>query len=161
MLLFCVKGQACLFSASKFLCFIWFMAWLPLYKITPDFVYSCSQTKAFPTISYVLIESTVSLSCSVSHRQRCSIYLWHQSSQISLWWIFMLPLSILPPPEFSFFDPSEPHCREVLLDPSTTIPELFAVLRQWVPQVQKNINVIGNEVNLNTVLVSFITANRK
>lgn len=48
--------------------------------------------------------------------------------------------------EFSFFDPSEPQCREVLLDPSTTIPELFAVLRQWVPQVQKNISVIGNEI---------------
>ncbi|XP_036981084.1 CAP-Gly domain-containing linker protein 4-like isoform X2 [Acanthopagrus latus] len=48
--------------------------------------------------------------------------------------------------EFSFFDPSEPQCREVLLDPSTTIPELFAVLRQWVPQVQKNIDHIGNEI---------------
>uniref|UniRef100_A0A3Q1CLP5 CAP-Gly domain-containing protein n=1 Tax=Amphiprion ocellaris TaxID=80972 RepID=A0A3Q1CLP5_AMPOC len=48
--------------------------------------------------------------------------------------------------EFSFFDPSELQCREVLLDPSTTIPELFAVLRQWVPQVQKNISLIGNEI---------------
>ncbi|XP_076605733.1 CAP-Gly domain-containing linker protein 4 isoform X2 [Chaetodon auriga] len=48
--------------------------------------------------------------------------------------------------EFSFFDPSEPQCREVLQDPSTTIPELFAVLRQWVPQVQKNINHIGSEI---------------
>ncbi|XP_029316312.1 CAP-Gly domain-containing linker protein 4 isoform X2 [Cottoperca gobio] len=48
--------------------------------------------------------------------------------------------------EFSFFDPSEPQCKEVLLDPSTTIPELFAVLRQWVPQVQKNIDFIGNEI---------------
>lgn len=48
--------------------------------------------------------------------------------------------------EFSFFDPSEPQCREVLLDPSTTIPELFAVLRQWVPQVQRNIDHIGGEI---------------
>ncbi|XP_057715155.1 CAP-Gly domain-containing linker protein 4-like isoform X2 [Corythoichthys intestinalis] len=48
--------------------------------------------------------------------------------------------------EFSFFDPSEPQCREVLEEPSTTIPELFAVLRQWVPQVQKNIDLIGNEI---------------
>ncbi|XP_040917068.1 CAP-Gly domain-containing linker protein 4-like isoform X2 [Toxotes jaculatrix] len=48
--------------------------------------------------------------------------------------------------EFSFFDPSELQCREVLLDPRTTIPELFAVLRQWVPQVQKNIDLIGNEI---------------
>lgn len=50
------------------------------------------------------------------------------------------------PTEFSFFDPSERQCREVLFDPNTTIPELFAVLRQWVPQVQKNIDLIGNEV---------------
>ncbi|XP_041711583.1 CAP-Gly domain-containing linker protein 4 isoform X2 [Coregonus clupeaformis] len=48
--------------------------------------------------------------------------------------------------EFSFFDPEEPQCREVLLEPSTTVPELFAVLRQWVPQVQKNISLIGNEI---------------
>lgn len=48
--------------------------------------------------------------------------------------------------EFSFFDPSEPQCRELLRDPSTTIPELFAVLRQWVPQVQKNIHLIGSEI---------------
>ncbi|KAI1895173.1 hypothetical protein AGOR_G00103570 [Albula goreensis] len=48
--------------------------------------------------------------------------------------------------EFSFFDPSEPQCREVLLDPQTTVSELFAVLRQWVPQVQKNISLIGNEI---------------
>ncbi|XP_061156735.1 CAP-Gly domain-containing linker protein 4-like isoform X1 [Syngnathus typhle] len=48
--------------------------------------------------------------------------------------------------EFSFFDPSEQQCREVLQEPSTTIPELFAVLRQWVPQVQKNIDLIGNEI---------------
>ncbi|XP_041704264.1 CAP-Gly domain-containing linker protein 3 isoform X2 [Coregonus clupeaformis] len=48
--------------------------------------------------------------------------------------------------EFSFFDPEEPQCREVLVDPSTTVPELFAMLRQWVPQVQKNISLIGNEI---------------
>ncbi|KAJ8289172.1 hypothetical protein COCON_G00018310 [Conger conger] len=48
--------------------------------------------------------------------------------------------------EFSFFDPSDPQCREVLLDPGTSVAELFAVLRQWVPQVQKNISLIGNEI---------------
>ncbi|XP_041827242.1 CAP-Gly domain-containing linker protein 4-like isoform X2 [Melanotaenia boesemani] len=48
--------------------------------------------------------------------------------------------------EFSFFDPSEPQCKEILQDPNTTIPELFAVLRQWVPQVQKNIELIGHEI---------------
>lgn len=60
-------------------------------------------------------------------------------------------LSLSLSPEFSFFDPSEPQCREVLLDPSTTIPELFAVLRQWVPQVQKNIDHIGNEVTPSSI----------
>ncbi|XP_049320152.1 CAP-Gly domain-containing linker protein 4 isoform X3 [Astyanax mexicanus] len=48
--------------------------------------------------------------------------------------------------DFSFFDPTDPQCREVLLDPQTSVPELFAVLRQWVPQVQKNISLIGNEI---------------
>ncbi|KAL0969872.1 hypothetical protein UPYG_G00233570 [Umbra pygmaea] len=48
--------------------------------------------------------------------------------------------------EFSFFDPEDAQCSEVLLDPSTTVPELFAVLRQWVPQVQRNISLIGNEI---------------
>ncbi|XP_051502579.1 CAP-Gly domain-containing linker protein 4-like isoform X3 [Myxocyprinus asiaticus] len=48
--------------------------------------------------------------------------------------------------EFFFFDPCDPQCQEVLLDPQTTVPELFAVLRQWVPQVQRNISLIGNEI---------------
>ncbi|CAL8285723.1 unnamed protein product [Lota lota] len=48
--------------------------------------------------------------------------------------------------EFSFFDPSDHQCREVLLDPNTTVPELFAILRQWVPQVQKNVDLIGSEI---------------
>ncbi|CAL9686209.1 unnamed protein product [Knipowitschia caucasica] len=59
------------------------------------------------------------------------------------------PVASAPIPsecEFSFFDPSDSRCKEILEDSSTTIPELFAVLRQWVPQVQKNIDVIGNEI---------------
>ncbi|XP_051781288.1 CAP-Gly domain-containing linker protein 4-like isoform X2 [Erpetoichthys calabaricus] len=48
--------------------------------------------------------------------------------------------------EFSFFDPNDPKCQDILFDPDTTISELFAVLRQWVPQVQQNISVIGNEI---------------
>lgn len=65
---------------------------------------------------------------------------------------FSLFLTIL---EYSFFDPSDPQCREVLLDPRTSIPELFAVLRQWVPQVQRNICVIGHEVLL-LILISIL-----
>ncbi|XP_059370218.1 CAP-Gly domain-containing linker protein 3-like isoform X1 [Carassius carassius] len=47
---------------------------------------------------------------------------------------------------FTFFDPNDPACMEILTDPRTTIPELFAIIRQWVPQVQHKIDVIGNEI---------------
>ncbi|NXF09977.1 CLIP4 protein, partial [Smithornis capensis] len=48
--------------------------------------------------------------------------------------------------EFSFFDPNDAACQEILFDPKTSISELFAILRQWVPQVQQNIDIIGNEI---------------
>lgn len=47
---------------------------------------------------------------------------------------------------FTFFDPNDPACLEILTDPCTTIPELFAIIRQWVPQVQHKIDIIGEEV---------------
>ncbi|XP_063060351.1 CAP-Gly domain-containing linker protein 3 isoform X1 [Engraulis encrasicolus] len=47
---------------------------------------------------------------------------------------------------FTFFDPNDPACLEILMDPRTTIPELFAIVRQWVPQVQHKIDIIGNEI---------------
>ncbi|KAJ8369160.1 hypothetical protein SKAU_G00091880 [Synaphobranchus kaupii] len=47
---------------------------------------------------------------------------------------------------FTFFDPNDPACQEILTDPRTTIPELFAIIRQWVPQVQHKIDSIGNEI---------------
>ncbi|NXH66344.1 CLIP4 protein, partial [Hydrobates tethys] len=48
--------------------------------------------------------------------------------------------------EFSFFDPNDVACQEILFNPKTSVSELFAILRQWVPQVQQNIDVIGNEI---------------
>uniref|UniRef100_A0A8D0BAR7 CAP-Gly domain containing linker protein family member 4 n=1 Tax=Salvator merianae TaxID=96440 RepID=A0A8D0BAR7_SALMN len=48
--------------------------------------------------------------------------------------------------EFSFFDPNDAACQEILFNPKTTVSELFAILRQWVPQVQQNIDIIGNEI---------------
>ncbi|XP_025030506.1 CAP-Gly domain-containing linker protein 4 isoform X2 [Python bivittatus] len=48
--------------------------------------------------------------------------------------------------EFSFFDPNDTACREILFNPKTSVSELFAILRQWVPQVQQNIDMIGNEI---------------
>ncbi|XP_060549753.1 CAP-Gly domain-containing linker protein 3 isoform X1 [Pantherophis guttatus] len=47
---------------------------------------------------------------------------------------------------FTFFDPNDPACQEILYDPITTVPELFAIIRQWVPQVQHKIDMIGNEI---------------
>ncbi|XP_077197434.1 CAP-Gly domain-containing linker protein 4 isoform X2 [Paroedura picta] len=48
--------------------------------------------------------------------------------------------------EFSFFDPNDAACQEILFNPKTSVSELFAILRQWVPQVQQNIHIIGNEI---------------
>ncbi|XP_042300091.1 LOW QUALITY PROTEIN: CAP-Gly domain-containing linker protein 4 [Sceloporus undulatus] len=48
--------------------------------------------------------------------------------------------------DFSFFDPNDAACQEILFNPETSVSELFAILRQWVPQVQQNIDVIGNEI---------------
>ncbi|NXB99015.1 CLIP4 protein, partial [Orthonyx spaldingii] len=48
--------------------------------------------------------------------------------------------------EFSFFDPNDAACQEILFNPETSVSELFAILRQWVPQVQQNIDIIGNEI---------------
>ncbi|XP_014343318.1 CAP-Gly domain-containing linker protein 4 isoform X5 [Latimeria chalumnae] len=59
------------------------------------------------------------------------------------------PVATAPMPtdcEFSFFDPNDSVCQAILLNPETTVSELFAVLRQWVPQVQQSIDVIGNEI---------------
>ncbi|XP_041090633.1 CAP-Gly domain-containing linker protein 3-like isoform X1 [Polyodon spathula] len=47
---------------------------------------------------------------------------------------------------FTFFDPNDPACQEILHDPQTTIPELFGIIRQWVQQVQHKIDIIGNEI---------------
>ncbi|XP_029026171.1 CAP-Gly domain-containing linker protein 3 isoform X1 [Betta splendens] len=47
---------------------------------------------------------------------------------------------------FTFFDPNDPACLEILMEPRTSIPELFAIVRQWVPQVQHKIDIIGNEI---------------
>lgn len=48
--------------------------------------------------------------------------------------------------ELTFFDPSCPTCQDILLEPKTTISEIFAIMRQWVPQVQQNIEMLIKEV---------------
>ncbi|KAM4641585.1 CAP-Gly domain-containing linker protein 3 isoform 1-T1 [Discoglossus pictus] len=47
---------------------------------------------------------------------------------------------------FTFFDPNDPACQEILFDEQTSVPELFAIIRQWVPQVQHKIDIIGSEI---------------
>ncbi|XP_071142130.1 CAP-Gly domain-containing linker protein 3-like isoform X1 [Mytilus galloprovincialis] len=48
--------------------------------------------------------------------------------------------------ELSFFDPGCPGCKEILENPNTTVPEIFAVLRQWTPQTQQNLELLVNEI---------------
>lgn len=50
--------------------------------------------------------------------------------------------------DLAFFDPSCPGCQEILKNPNTTIAEIFAIMRQWVPQTQQNIGVFVNQVGL-------------
>lgn len=50
--------------------------------------------------------------------------------------------------ELPFFDPSCPGCLEILQNSETTIPQIFAIIRQWMPQTQQNIENLVNEVCL-------------
>ncbi|GAB6022100.1 CAP-Gly domain-containing linker protein 4 [Chamberlinius hualienensis] len=48
--------------------------------------------------------------------------------------------------DLEFFDPSCPGCGEILNHPQTTIAQIFACLRQWVPQTQRNIEGLVQQV---------------
>ncbi|XP_071953459.1 CAP-Gly domain-containing linker protein 4-like isoform X2 [Antedon mediterranea] len=48
--------------------------------------------------------------------------------------------------DLSFFDPNCPGCHSILVDPNTEVAEIFAIIRQWVPQVQQNIHLFGEEI---------------
>ena len=50
--------------------------------------------------------------------------------------------------ELSFFDPECPGCRKILNNPNTKVPEIYAILRQWTPQTQQNLELLVNEVNI-------------
>lgn len=77
-------------------------------------------------------------SCSSSFSHICYRLFWGSNLSISY---------LCSSAAFTFFDPNDPACLEILMDPRTTIPELFAIVRQWVPQVQHKIDIIGNEVS--------------
>ena len=48
--------------------------------------------------------------------------------------------------ELSFFDPGCPGCKQILENTNTTVPEIFAVLRQWTPQTQQNLEMLVDQV---------------
>ncbi|KAK3095868.1 hypothetical protein FSP39_020144 [Pinctada imbricata] len=48
--------------------------------------------------------------------------------------------------DLSFFDPGCPGCKEILDNPNTTVPEIFAVLRQWTPQTQQRLELLVDEI---------------
>ncbi|XP_013390824.1 CAP-Gly domain-containing linker protein 3 isoform X2 [Lingula anatina] len=48
--------------------------------------------------------------------------------------------------EMVFFDPSCPGCLDVVMNPATTIAEIFAILRQWTPQTQQNVELFIKEI---------------
>nr|XP_050023851.1 CAP-Gly domain-containing linker protein 4-like isoform X3 [Dermacentor andersoni] len=45
-----------------------------------------------------------------------------------------------------FFDTDCPNCLNILHSEDTTVPEIFAILRQWVPRTQKDIKTLCTEV---------------
>ena len=51
--------------------------------------------------------------------------------------------------QLTFFDPSCTDCLDLIYDPGTSISEIFAVIRQWVPQIQQHIHQWGQEVSVN------------
>ena len=50
--------------------------------------------------------------------------------------------------ELSFFDPDCSGCRKILNNSNTKVPEIYAILRQWTPQTQQNLELLVNEVNI-------------
>ncbi|GFO03242.1 Cap-gly domain-containing linker protein 3 [Plakobranchus ocellatus] len=48
--------------------------------------------------------------------------------------------------ELSFFDPLCPGCRKLLEDPATSVPDIFAIMRQWTPQTQQAMEMLVDEI---------------
>lgn len=48
--------------------------------------------------------------------------------------------------ELEYFDPSCPGCREILNDSKTSVAQIFACMRQWVPQTQRNIEGLVEQI---------------
>ncbi|GFS49300.1 CAP-Gly domain-containing linker protein 3 [Trichonephila clavipes] len=48
--------------------------------------------------------------------------------------------------DLPFFDPSCCGCMEILQNTETSIPQIFAIIRQWMPRTQQKIEMLVNEV---------------
>ncbi|GFY51561.1 CAP-Gly domain-containing linker protein 4 [Trichonephila inaurata madagascariensis] len=48
--------------------------------------------------------------------------------------------------DLPFFDPSCCGCMEILQNTGTSIPQIFAIIRQWMPRTQQKIEMLVNEV---------------
>ena len=48
----------------------------------------------------------------------------------------------------TFFDVTCAGCQSLLYDDATTVSQLFAVLRQWVPHTQQNVLMIIQQVGM-------------
>ena len=48
--------------------------------------------------------------------------------------------------QLAFFDPQCPGCWSLAQDTKRSVGELFAIVRQWVPQVQRSLCAISQEV---------------
>ncbi len=54
---------------------------------------------------------------------------------------------------FCFFDLECDACASLITHPRTTVADLFAVLRQWTPQVQCQLDTIVQEVRYSLLLI--------
>ena len=48
----------------------------------------------------------------------------------------------------SFFDVRCAGCQLLLYDEATTVSDLFAIIRQWIPQTQQSILIIIEQVTI-------------
>ncbi|XP_074600612.1 CAP-Gly domain-containing linker protein 4-like [Brevipalpus obovatus] len=48
--------------------------------------------------------------------------------------------------DMTFFNINCHSCRQILTDPNTSISQLFAILRQWVPQIQFCVELLVKEI---------------
>lgn len=48
--------------------------------------------------------------------------------------------------DMPFFDTDCQGCLDILQSEDTSVPEIFAILRQWVPRTQKDIKMLVGEV---------------